>query len=110
MDDRTYHDRVVRLSELAGDEGVLDGFTFIGCHLKGPVVVVPRDCAFAHTTFQGHPDALLWEIPESRSSIIGALLVTGCTFERCTFEAVGFAGGPEFARQFRAALPDPSSN
>ena len=39
MDDKTYEDRVIKITDLVGDDGLLDGFTFIGCHIKGPAVI-----------------------------------------------------------------------
>jgi hypothetical protein len=37
--DQTYEDRVIKITDLVGDDGLLDGFTFIGCHIKGPAVI-----------------------------------------------------------------------
>lgn len=102
--DNVYRDAVIRIVELAGEQGVLDGFVFEGCDLKGPAVVVPQGSNFASSSLVGDPDALLWEIPPDRPEVIGAILVRNCTFERCTFINVGFAGPSEFVQQIRQGL------
>ena len=102
--DNVYRDAVIRISELAGERGVLEGFVFEGCHLKGPAVPVPQGSTFAGANLIGNPDALLWEIPPDRREVIGAILALNCTFEGCTFTNVGFAGPPEFVRQMRQGL------
>ena len=102
--DNVYRNAVIRISELAGEQGVLEGFVFEGCDLKGPAVVVPQGSNFASSRLVGNPDALLWEIPPDRPGVIGAILVRNCTFEDCTFLNVGFAGPPEFVRQVRQSL------
>ena len=102
--DNVYRDAVIRITELAGEQGVLDGFVFEGCDLKGPAVVVPQGSNFANTSLVGDPNALLWEISPDRPQVIGAILVQNCTFEGCTFMNVGFAGPPDFVRQLRQSL------
>ncbi len=105
--DNVYRDAVIRIAELAGEQGVLEGFVFEGCDLKGPAVVVPQGSNFANTNLVGDPDALLWEIPPDRPEVIGAILVRNCTFEGCTFINVGLAGPPEFVEQVRESLGSP---
>lgn len=102
--DNVYRDAVIRIAELAGEQGVLEGFVFEGCDLKGPAVVVPQGSNFANTNLVGDPNALLWEIPPERTEVIGAILLRNCTFEGCTFINVGFAGPPEFIEQVRQNL------
>ncbi len=100
--EKTYHERVIRISELAGDEGIVDGFEFTGCHIKGPAVLLPQSSTLANSEFRGDPDAILWEIPLSRTTVVGAILIQDCTFDDCVFENIGFAGPPEFIRNMRA--------
>ena len=103
--DNVYHGRVVRLCQLAGDEAIIDGFEFTDCFVRGPaVVVVQGETTFAHSTFRGDPESLLWEISPERSSVIGAILLTNCVFNECTFEGVGFAGPPEFIQQMKEGI------
>jgi len=104
-DDRYYQDRVVRLAELVGSGTVLDGFTFVGCQVNGPAVILPRDCVFAGNNFGSPtPEALLWEIPLERTEVVGVIEVTNCTFERCEFARVGIAGLPPVIDEFRESL------
>lgn len=107
-DDRYYEDRVVRLADLVGTGTVLDGFTFVGCQVNGPVVILPRDSVFAGNDFSSPtPEALLWEISPGRTEVVGVVEVANCTFERCRFSHVGVAGPPPVIEHFRASLgPD----
>ena len=102
-EDKAYRGRVVRLTELAGDDGILEGFTFDDCTIRGPAVVVPQGTTtFAHSNLGGDLDAILWEIPPERPRVTGAILAVDCTFEGCTFVNVGFAGPPELMTMFRS--------
>ncbi|MGH3089207.1 MAG: hypothetical protein ACRDSJ_18080 [Rubrobacteraceae bacterium] len=102
--DNVYRDAVIRVAELAGDGGVLDGFVFKGCDLKGPVVMIVQSSNLANTNLIGDPNALLWEIPPDRPEVIGAVLARNCTFEDCTFINVGLAGPKDFTEQVRQSL------
>lgn len=102
--DNVYRDSVIRVADLAGDRGVLDGFVFERCELKGPAVMIPQGSNLANNNLMGNADALLWEIPPDRPEVIGAILARNCTFEDCTFVNVGLAGPPEFVRQVRQSL------
>jgi hypothetical protein len=55
--DNVYRDAVIRIAELAGEQGVLEGFVFEGCALKGPAVLVPQGSNFAGSSLVGDPDA-----------------------------------------------------
>jgi hypothetical protein len=99
-------DRVVHLSQLAGEKGLLDGITFIGCDIKGPAVLVLQACTLSNCNLGGpSPDAVLWEVPATRSVIVGAILAARCVFEKCTFMNIGIAGPPELIRQIRDSMP-----
>jgi hypothetical protein len=105
-DDRRYEERVLRIHQLLADDPILSGFTFVGCLISGPAVLVVQPgstiigCRFDTTDLE----ALLWEIPDSRSRVIGAIAVVDCYFERCTFKDIGFAGVVEQLNQFRQSL------
>jgi hypothetical protein len=97
-----YHDEVVHLAERAGDDGVIEGAHFTNCEVKGPaVIVVQGEFSLVSNEIEGDPDAFLWEIPESRTRVIGAILVKDCTFENCTFKNVGLAGRSDFIERMR---------
>jgi hypothetical protein len=108
IDEKRYDGRVMRITELVvGDEAVIDGFTFTGCHFEGPAVLVLRDTVLTNCDLGGPtPEAVLWEIPTSRDVPIGAILAVNCHFERCTFRGIGFAGPPDFISQIRADMAD----
>jgi hypothetical protein len=106
MDDRTYVERVVRLSELVDDRGVLEGCAFDRCHITGPAIIgvtgktTVKDCNLGGPT----AEAVLWEFdPSLRPVVVGVLVCKDCTFDGCSFQNVGFAGPPELIQMFRAA-------
>jgi len=99
---REYLGEDVRLTELAGDEGVIEGDRFKDCHVYGPaVLVVQGEFSLLDSEIEGDSDAFLWEISPDRERVIGAILVKNTSFERCTFRNVGFAGPPEFIERIR---------
>ena len=100
-----YEDRVVKLSDLVADDGAIEGQTFIGCHIKGPAVIWAIESTMSNCNLGG-PDgnSVFWEVdPGQRPQIVGAIVCKRCNFERCTFQAVGFAGPPELREVFLAA-------
>src|SRR5689334_20368117 len=101
MPDKHYSERVVWLPELARDEDILDGYTFLGCQLNGPAVLTfLNDVTFANNHLQGDRDALLWEIPASRGSIIGAIGIRNSTIDGCTLTRIGIAGNKDLLSKF----------
>ena len=99
-----YEDRVIRMCDFAGPQSTIEGYTFNNCFVRGPAVIVVQNDTFSNSTFQGDPEAMLWPILPPRTSVIGAILVKDCTFERCVFSNVGFAGPPEFIESFRSQV------
>jgi hypothetical protein len=102
--DKTYESKVVRLTELAGDEAVLRDFVFIDCDVRGPAVILLRGSTLANSMLGGPADSVLWEIPAERMQVVGAILVENCTFEQCRFSGVGFAGPPDAIAQMRTEV------
>jgi hypothetical protein len=99
----TYKDRVIRLCELVGENGVLTSVRFEHCDIKGPAVIVLQDSTLSHNNLGGpSADAILWEIPLARPVVVGAVLAKNCVFDRCTFMNVGFAGPPDLIAKMRA--------
>ncbi|MGH9278450.1 MAG: hypothetical protein ACRD12_10160 [Acidimicrobiales bacterium] len=105
MDDRTYVDRVVRITELVEVGGVLDGFTFERCHITGPAVIA-LDCkgVMNGCSLGAETSALLWEVPPTRPRVTGVLVVRNCNFIGCSFSNVGIAAPPDVAEMIRRHL------
>jgi hypothetical protein len=105
QDDKHYRDAVLRLSELAGDRALLDGFTFENCYLKGPAILLPKNNSmFFGNQFDAPADSVLWEIDPSREAVTGAIEATRCTFEGCHFTRVGLAGLPDTVHALRQSM------
>ncbi|MBD1541001.1 hypothetical protein G9E11_01770 [Arthrobacter sp. IA7] len=97
---------VVRLSDLTVTDQKISGITFENCLIMGPAVVVMTggDGTLQGCTFDGDLDAILWEIPQSRGSVLGAIELESCHFIDCRFTLVGFAGPAEFLNKFRSGI------
>jgi hypothetical protein len=96
---------VVYLTDYAETNGILDGFSFEGCHVMGPaVMVVQGEFDLVNNTIEGDLDAFLWEIKPERERVSGAIVVKDTTFEGCTFTNVGLAGYPDFIEEVRQGV------
>jgi hypothetical protein len=105
MDGETYEDQVVKITDLVGDDGILDGVSFLGCQIKGPAIVWPGSSALRECNLGGPgPDAVLWEAPRSGTVLVGVIIAKNCTFERCTFLNIGFVMPPDRVRELRQQL------
>lgn len=95
----------IRLAELAGDDGVIEGFRFKDCHVKGPaVLLVEGEFNLVDNEIEGDLNAFLWEISPDRERVLGAILVKDTTFEGCTFTNVGLAGYSESIERIRQGV------
>lgn len=103
-DDTTYRERIVNICELGGVRGIIDGLTFIERDVKGPAVLLLNNVSINDGTFPEDLNAILWELPPDRPQVSGAMLVRNCTFERCLFFNVGFAGPPDFIKEMRQSM------
>lgn len=103
--DKSYVDRVVRIGELVDVDGVLEGFTFEGCHIDGPALLVPTgQTSLTNNAMGPSIDAVLWEIPPTRPVVVGAIEARDCVFDRCEFRNVGLAGPPDFVARVREGM------
>jgi len=93
--------RSFRIVDLVGEDDLIMGRTFEDCTIYGPAVLAPlQGVSFEHDTFEGDPKALFWEIPEGRVHVLGAIGLVNCTFHRCKFRGIGFAGTPALIQRF----------
>jgi hypothetical protein len=102
-----YIEQDVRLADLAGDAGAIEGVRFKDCHVKGPaVLVVQGDFSLVGNEIEGDPDAFLWEVAPDRERVIGAISIKNTEFEGCTFTNVGLAGPPEVIERIRTSVEE----
>lgn len=102
---KVYRDKDVRLTDLVGDDAVLEGYQFTNCRLKGPaVLLIEGKLDLVENRVEGDPDAILWEVPPDRERVIGAILVKDSTFEGCTFTNVGLAGYSDFIERVKQGV------
>ena len=92
----------VYLCELARDTNVLEGYTFEGCRIRGPAVMLfLGDVKFSQCTFE-HRD-FIFEIEPNRS-FFGMIGIKKISFEGCEFDRIGLAGSREFVGKFKKEL------
>jgi hypothetical protein len=105
-DERHITHRSFRIVDLAEEiDPIIRGRTFEDCTIYGPAVVLPLDyITLEHNSFDGAPEAVLWEIPDERAVIIGAIGLIDCIFRRCRFQGIGVAGKRPFIERFIKGL------
>lgn len=109
-DDPHITNRSFRLVDLLNRNDLITGRTFEECTIYGPAVLAPLyKNIFDECIFEGDPNALIWEVPEERNQVIGAIGAQQCVFRRCNFRGIGIAGKRELVEQFLNALGGTSS-
>lgn len=99
-----YKNQTLRITDLTVTETVLHGLTFEGCHLIGPAVLaLLNDITMSENSFEGPPDAVIWEVPEGRV-LLGVIGLDNCAFYGCRFTNVSLALPPDLASTFRRDL------
>jgi hypothetical protein len=98
-----YEREVVRIAQVAEDEGVIRDTIFEGCDVRGPAILVPLEgTVIENNRFNADDfDAVLWEVAPDRSRVIGAIGLENCRFTGCQFTQVGIAGPADVIAQFR---------
>ena len=91
----------LRVSQLAGDRGLIENHRFEECHLVGPAVVVPLGSTFTSTNFAEAAVDIVWEVDIEHRKPIGAIAFKDCEVVSFQFTNVGFAGTREFGDQMR---------
>lgn len=99
-------DQTIRITDLATTNPVVSDHEFTNCVISGPAVIAPiQQTTISNCSLGGPSDEILWPMPPSKSGrVFGAVGLVNCTFERCRFEGIGFAGTPEFLDQMRTSL------
>lgn len=84
---------VLRLVDLAAAAPVLDGLIATDVHFLGPAVlaILPGTSSFTNVTFDDPLDAVLWDVDDHRTSVVGAVGVQNFTLTRCRFSSIGVA-------------------
>ena len=83
---------VIRICEMAVTEDVIRDKSFENVQLIGPAVIAFQGCSLDHCTFEGNPEAMLWELPPERTYVLGAVLFENCRFLNCRFTRMGITG------------------
>lgn len=112
--DRKFRNTAIRVSDLTVNSAVIEDYEFSNCRILGPAVALMRDCQVVSARFDGPRvdavdaiDAIFWEIPPTRGTIIGAVGFVRCIFSNCSFEGIGLAGPAELRDQLNQAFTGP---
>lgn len=91
--DRTYRNTTLRLTDLAVVTDTIADATFENCVLVGPaVILLLGDTTFGNNVFDTPSlDAVFWDVPAERQSIIGAVALVNCTVVGCRLQRIGMA-------------------
>ena len=106
MEDKVVKGQTVFLGELTKGLDTLEGWTFVDCHIRGPMVLIFLDTktTLDASNLSGTHEQVLWVISPERRTVWGALGLRDCRFEKCTFLNVGFAGRPDWIARIRAQV------
>lgn len=100
-----YRSTTLRITELTVTSDLLEGLTFENCQIIGPAVLALLDGnQIVNCGFEGTLEGIIWEVPESREQVYGAIGVRNCLFSGCQFTRIGLAAPPAVADQVRRAL------
>jgi hypothetical protein len=103
-----YADQTIRIVDTT-DTAVLENTSFERCVILGPAVVVPAESRFISCSFEGEPEAVIWEIPPNRKRLLGAIKLDACSFNDCQFKGIGLGLSAEAAQEFLNALAETAS-
>lgn len=98
--EREFRNSAIRLADLTVNTFVLEGLMFQNCRIIGPAVLLPQGTtSFMSCTWEAPGvNALFWEIPPSRTEIVGAVAVIDTMFSACTLSLIGIAGPADLRR------------
>jgi hypothetical protein len=98
-----YEREVVRIAQVAQDDGVIRDTDFESCDVRGPAILVPLGgTVIENNRFNAHDfEAVLWEVAPERSRVIGAIGLENCRITGCQLTNVGIAGPADLLAQFR---------
>lgn len=104
----------VRIADILPPSGVsLEGIQAKNVTFIGPaILLVHGDITFAgNTHIGGDPEGILWDIPDHRSTVTGAIDIKNAHFEDCSLMMIGFAGKHDMLAQLigGAHVPPPTT-
>jgi hypothetical protein len=101
---RTVANRTVRIAELARDSAWLRGWTFEDCDIHGPALLVSSGPnMILEPVAEADVDAFFVVLPGG-TFVAGAIAIDRCTFRRCRFSRVSFAGPQEAVDQWKTSI------
>jgi hypothetical protein len=95
----------IRIADIPDEGAIVENKTFEDCTIRGPAVIFPMGCSLSHCglgTAGDSIEALLYELAPDRKWVVGLVGVKNCTFLRCSFRGVGFAGNSELLKGLKS--------
>jgi len=87
--DRHYRDQLIRLTDLAVTDDVIENVTFENCEIVGPAVIILLGGEISGCSFEGDYDAFAWRLDEDRERVIGAIGLVDCHLFGCKITRIG---------------------
>ncbi len=99
---------VVWLPKLFLKSPIIEGVRFEQCRLIGPgVMALLGELTVINCTFPGPAEAFLWEIPDNRPQVFGAMGFRDCEFIGCVFDSSLGVAGPRALLQTLMSATEP---
>jgi hypothetical protein len=99
-----YSGEELQIAALLDGQGRVQRLKATDCDIIGPAVVYPsgrtsfKDCQWHGGG--GGPEAIVWEIDPARPGVVGAVELVDCSFVRCRFARIGYAGTEAMVNKF----------
>ena len=103
--DRHYRNMALRVADLAVTDQIVRSVTFENCILIGPAVIaLLGNASVSGCRLEGDLDAVIWEVPAARHTLIGAIGFQDCALVGCELKLLGFAVPTPQIEAFRAGF------
>lgn len=96
--------RFLKIADLADDQNVIEGRTFINCHIFGPAVLYPSPEGFgtiAYNKFITSSPQMTFQVMEFKGPGTGVIEIQNSTFTKCVFHNVTIVGTKETVDRLR---------
>lgn len=102
--DRTFEGEVVQLCKLAVQPPhIIERVAFKNCRLVGPaILVMSGQTIMDGCAIEGDAASVVWEVPEDRDLVVGAVGLRDCLIMGGSLSSIGFALKPSQIPEFWA--------
>lgn len=98
---KIYEGESLSFHDIADQNGVMRGMSFVNCELRGPAVLVSSQSYWGRNRISNSIEYAVYDLPPERREIVGAFFAFRCHFEGCLFRGVGFMVHPDQIDAFK---------